>query len=200
MGRIVVTMSVSLDGVMQGLGGPDDERGGFAHGGWGPGYMDEVMMSVMQRGMAACRALLFGRRTYEHFAGFWPHQTDGNPFTAKLDATPKYVVSTTLAGPLPWQNSTVVDGTDAEKAAAGLKAEVDGDIVVLGSGVLARALAAAGLVDRYVLSIHPLVLGSGTRLFAARGAFARLRLVESVPTTTGVIVATYDVPGAPAAV
>ncbi|MEZ0064307.1 dihydrofolate reductase [Streptacidiphilus sp. MAP12-20] len=191
MAAIVVTESVTLDGVMQGLGRPDeDTRGGFRHGGWGPAYLDQVTMEVMGRGMAGTGAMLFGRRTYLDFHAAWADRTDGNPFTAKLNDTPKYVASRTLADPLPWQNSTLLSG-DVTQAVALLKKELDQDVVVLGSGELVRSLAAAGLVDRYVLSIHPLVLGSGQRLFPDAGPLARLRLVESVPTTTGVIIATY---------
>ncbi|MCF3130191.1 dihydrofolate reductase family protein [Streptomyces olivochromogenes] len=192
MARITVTESVTLDGVMQGLGRPDeDNRDGFRHGGWGPAYMDAVMMEVMGRGMAATGAMLFGRRTYLDFFGAWADRTDGNPFTQKLNGAVKYVASRSLAEPLPWQNSTLLSG-DAGETVAALKKELDEDLVVLGSGELVRSLAAAGLVDRYVLSIHPLVLGSGRRLFADSAPLARFRLVESVSTGTGVVIATYE--------
>ncbi len=193
MGKLVVTESVTLDGVVQGLGRPDeDTRGGFRHGGWGAPYPDQVMMEVMGRGMAGTGALLFGRRTYLDFFAVWAGRTDGNPFSAKLDNTPKYVASRTLAQPLPWQNSTLLDG-DVPQAVAVLKKELEQDIVVLGSGELARSVAADGLVDRYVLSVHPLVLGAGRRLFPDSGPLTRLRLVDSVPTGTGVLIATYEV-------
>nr|WP_062330138.1 dihydrofolate reductase family protein [Herbidospora sakaeratensis] len=188
MGKIVVTESVTLDGVMQAPGRADeDTRGGFRHGGWAGPYADPVMMRVMGAGMAATGAILFGRRTYEDFFAVWHGRTDGNPFTAKLDATPKYVVSRTLSR-LVWPNSTLLTG----EGVAELKKDVDGDIVVLGSGELVRALLARGLVDRMVLSVHPLVLGSGRRLCPDDGPPAAFRLVESVPTGTGVIIATYE--------
>lgn len=193
MAKIVVTESVTLDGVMQGLGRPDeDTRDGFHQGGWGQKYQDAVMMEVMGKGMAEVGALLFGRRTYEDFFHAWAGRTDGNPFTDVLDNTPKYVASTTLSEPLAWKNSALL-GKDVPAAVAELKANLDEVLVVLGSGELARSLADHGLVDEYVLSIHPLVLGQGRRLFPAEGPRRELRLVDSVPTTTGVMIATYEV-------
>jgi dihydrofolate reductase len=192
MRTITAIESVTLDGVMQAPGGADeDTRGDFAHGGWARPYMDHVMGEAMGAGMAAGGPLLFGRRTYEQFASFWPHQTDGNPFTPVLDAAEKYVASTTLpAGHrFAWQHSTLLGG-DVPAAVAALKAGDGADLTVLGSGVLVRALLERGLVDELVLMIHPLVLGSGTRLFPDRGRAYDLRLVSCVPTTTGVIIAT----------
>jgi dihydrofolate reductase len=190
MRKVVVFTSVTLDGVMQAPGRPDeDRRGGFSHGGWALPYNDPVMGRVMAEGMADSGSLVLGRRTYEDFHGFWPKQTD-NPFTEVLDNTLKYVASTTLAEPLPWQNSRLLDG-DAAEAVARLKQEPGQDLVVLGSGELVRALRRRDLVDQYQLLIHPLVLGSGRRLFPDGGATAALELVDSVPTTTGVIIATY---------
>jgi dihydrofolate reductase len=187
MRRITVTNHVTLDGVMQSPAHPDeDRRGGFEHGGWSVPYADEVMMGVMAEGMARAPDLLLGRRTYEHFAAFWPHQTDDNPFTPVLNAAHKHVVSTTLREPLPWVNSTVVSGADA---VAELKRRPGKDLVILGSGELVRSLMARALIDELVLTIHPLVLGCGRRLFD--GAPAKLRLVDSRTTTTGVIIATY---------
>jgi dihydrofolate reductase len=139
--------------------------------------------------MARDGALLFGRRTYEDFAGFWPRQAD-NPFTPVLEARTKYVVSRTLAEPLPWANSTLLRG-DAAEAVAELKAGTDPDVVVMGSGELVRALAAHGLVDEYLLLVHPLVPGAGRRLFPDHAPRQDLRLVDSVTTTTGVTVATF---------
>jgi len=190
MRKVVVFTSVTLDGVMQAPGRPDeDRRGGFSHGGWALPYNDPVMGRVMAEGMADSGPLLLGRRTYEDFHGFWPKQTD-NPFTEVLDNTLKYVASTTLAEPLPWQSSRLLDG-DAAEAVARLKQEPGKDLVVLGSGELVQALRRRDLVDRYQLLIHPLVLGSGRRLFPDGGWTAALELVDSVPTTTGVIIATY---------
>lgn len=190
MSRIVVVNSLSLDGVMQAPGRPDeDTREGFEHGGWAIPYQDEVVARVMGERMAEPGPLLLGRRTYEDFFSYWPHQTD-NPFTDVLNSVPKYVVSTTLTEPLPWANSTLLDG-DAVEAVTALKQESPKDIGVLGSGQLLQTLMRNGLVDEYVLSIHPLVLGSGRRMFADDGRRARLRLVDAIPTTTGVVIATY---------
>ena len=190
MPTLTVIENLSLDGVMQAPGRPDeDERDGFAHGGWAIPYNDEVLGRKMGEHMARPGALLFGRRTYEDFAGFWPRQAD-NPFTPVLEARTKYVVSSTLAEPLPWANSTLLRG-DAAQAVAGLKERTDEDLVVLGSGQLVRTLAAEDLVDEYLLLVHPLVLGSGRRLFPDGGPRQDLRLVDSVTTTTGVTVATF---------
>jgi dihydrofolate reductase len=190
MGRIVVANSLSLDGVMQAPGRPDeDTRDGFEHGGWAIPYQDEVVARVMGERMAEPGPLLLGRRTYEDFFSYWPHQTD-NPFTDVLNSLPKYVVSTTLTEPLPWANSTLLDG-DAVKAVTALKRESSQDIGVLGSGQLLQTLMRHGLVDEYVLSIHPLVLGSGRRMFTDDGRRTRLRLVDAIPTTTGVVIANY---------
>ena len=189
MGNLVAINHVTLDGVMQAPGRPDeDERGGFAHGGWAIPNNDEVMFEAMGRAMAASGALLLGRRTYEAFYDFWPKQT-ANPYTEALNRAQKHVVSSTLDEPLPWENSTLIGG-DVAGAVARLK---DGrDITVLGSGELLRSLMPHGLVDRYVLMIHPLVLGSGIRLFPADGTPASFALSDSVTTTKGVVIATYD--------
>jgi dihydrofolate reductase len=192
MSKVTVVNHLTLDGVMQAPSGADeDRRGGFRHGGWAVPYRDEVMGRVMGEHMAAASggALLFGRRTYEHMASFWPHQTDGNPFTEVLNARQKYVASNTLSEPLGWQNSTLLSG-DAVTAVPGLET----DLAVLGSGRLVQSLLAADLVDELLLTIHPVVLGSGQRLFPDGGAPATLRLVDTTTTTTGVIIATYRRP------
>jgi dihydrofolate reductase len=189
MSRIVVVNNLSLDGVMQAPGRPDEDvRGGFAHGGWAAPYFDAVMGEAMGKRMAVGGALLLGRRTYEDFASYWPKQTD-NPFTPVLNERRKYVASTTLSEPLPWSNSTLLEG-DVVRAVAELK-EGDEDLGILGSGELIQSLMRHDLIDEYVLSIHPLVLGSGRRLFADDGAMAKLRLVDATTTTTGVVIATY---------
>lgn len=192
MGTLTAVVHLTMDGVMQAPGRPDeDTRDGFSHGGWATSYNDQVMGEVMGRAMAAGLtggALLLGRRTYEDFASFWPRQTD-NPFTPVLTAMTKYVASHTLRDPLPWNNSTVVTG-DAARTVSELK-QKDKDLVVLGSGELVRTLLRHDLVDEYVLTIHPLVLGSGRRLFDGDGQTAKLRLVDSVTTTTGVLIGTY---------
>jgi dihydrofolate reductase len=145
----------------------------------------------MAEGMADGGPLLFGRRTYEDFYGFWPDQQD-NPFTDVLNAVQKYVASTALEEPLPWANSTLLD-RDAVHAVAELKQQPGKELSVLGSGELVRSLLRHELVDRFVLMIHPLILGTGTRLFPDRGASAALQLVESVSTTTGVVIGTYEI-------
>jgi dihydrofolate reductase len=186
-----VFTSLTLDGVMQAPGRPDeDRRGGFEHGGWAQPYNDPVMASVAAEGMANGGALLLGRRTYEDFFSFWPNQTD-NPFTAVLDNTQKYVASRTLQEPLPWRNSTLLEG-DAAEAVARLKQQPGKDMVVLGSGELVQSLLRRDLVDQFMLLIHPLVLGSGRRLFGDGGAPAALRLADTKTTTTGVVIATYQ--------
>jgi dihydrofolate reductase len=191
MRKIVVFTSLSLDGVMQAPGRPDeDRRGGFERGGWALPYNDPVMAQVAAEGMAQEGSLLFGRRTYEDFFSFWPHQRD-NPFTEVLDNTRKYVASTTLDEPLPWRNSVLLKG-DAAEAVAELKRQPGEDLTVLGSGELVQSLRRRDLVDEYMLLIHPLVLGSGRRLFPDGGPPATLRLADTVTTTTGVVIATYQ--------
>jgi dihydrofolate reductase len=192
MGKLMVVNGLSLDGVMQApaLAG-EDQRDGFEHGGWAVPYNDEVMGRAMSERMAShSGGLLLGRRTYEGLYGYWPHQTDGNPYTEVLNRVQKYVASRTLTEPLPWQNSTLLKG-DAADAVAELKARGE-DLTVLGSGDLLQSLMRRGLVDQYLLSIHPLVLGSGRRMFAGGATFGALRLVDSITTTTGVIMATYE--------
>jgi dihydrofolate reductase len=151
--------------------------------------LDGVMGRVMGERMAQGSDLLLGRRTFEDFAGFWPNQTD-NPFTEVLDHARKYVASTTLHEPLPWQNSTLLEG-DAAEAVVELKQQPGKDLVLLGSGELARSLMRLDLVDEYVLLIHPLVLGSGRRLFDV-AELSALRLLDTVTTTTGVVIGTYE--------
>ena len=191
MRKITVFNSVSLDGVMQAPGRPDeDRRGGFTHGGWAVGYADPVMASFAGEGMARDGGLLFGRRTYEDFYSVWPNRPD-NPFTDVLNRRQKYVASRTLVEPLPWRNSTLLQG-DAVDAVARLKQESDGDLLILGSGELIRSLIPRKLIDQFILLIHPLLLGSGRRLFADDGHLQALKLVDSKPTSTGVLIATYQ--------
>jgi dihydrofolate reductase len=186
--RIVAFESVTLDGVMQAPGRPDeDRRGGFEHGGWAAPYADPMMWEHMSSGGSG--ALLFGRRTYEDFFSVWPNQPD-NPFTPVLNATPKHVASRTLEEPLPWENSHLLEG-DAVDAVAGLRQLPGGDVVVLGSGELVRTLLPHGLIDEFVLLLHPLVLGTGRRLFDEGVPATAFELVESKTTKTGVVMATY---------
>jgi len=192
MRTLSVTMSMTLDGVVQGLGRPDeDTRGGFRHGGWGPRYTDDVMLREMGKGMSAPGDMLFGRRTWQDFIGAWADADDGNPFTTHLNATRKYVVSTTLEDADAWQNSVLLSG-DAARTVAELKASDGPDVAVVGSASLVRTLQSAGLVDRYVLLIHPLVLGEGARLFDESSPLTEFTLTSSVVTGTGVIIASYD--------
>jgi dihydrofolate reductase len=191
MSRIIVVENVSLDGVMQAPGRPDeDRRGDFQHGGWAGRYNDAVKGKAMAEGMTAASVLLFGRRTYEDFFRVWPQRKD-NPYTDVLNRTQKFVASRTLREPLPWQNSTLLPGEAAESVPK-LKQELREDLVVLGSGDLAGSLLQQGLVDELVLLVHPLILGSGRRLFPGQSAFSTLRLAKSITTTTGVIIATYQ--------
>jgi len=189
---LVVTNHVTLDGVMQAPAGADeDPRGGFEHGGWAAANADEVMAKAMGEGMARGGALLFGRRTYEKMAAFWPHQPADNPYAKVINGRDKYVASRTLEEPLAWANATLLEG-DAADAVATLKEQAGGSLSVLGSGDLLQSLVRRDLVDRWVLLIHPLVLGTGLRLFPDGGAPARMRLTDSITTTTGVVIATYE--------
>lgn len=191
MSKIVVFESLTLDGVMQAPGRADeDRRGGFEHGGWALPYSDPAVGKAAGESMATTRALLFGRRTYEDFYAVWPNRTD-NPFTEVLNNTPKYVASTTLHHPLPWINSTLLKG-DAADSVARLKEDPENDLVILGSGELVKSLMRRNLIDQYILLIHPLILGSGRRLFTDGGSSANLKLVDSKTTTTGVLIATYQ--------
>ncbi len=188
MGELTAVESLTLDGVMQAPGRPDeDERGSFDQGGWAVPYADEVMGRAMGERMGGGGAIVLGRRTYEDLFGYWPKQTD-NPYTETLNRTRKYVASKTLEEPLPWENSTLLEG-DATDAIAKLKGEAE-HLTVLGSGELVGQLMRRGLIDEFLLLIHPLVLGSGRRLFPD-GAFAQLELADSLTTTTGVVIATY---------
>ena len=190
MSRIVVFMSVTLDGVMQAPGRPDeDRRGGFTHGGWAASYADEVSGRLAGEDLSQTGSLLFGRRTYEDLLGHWNEA--GGRFRDMLNEAPKHVVSTTLEEPLPWPNSSLIRGGVVE-AVRGLRERDGEDVLVMGSGQLLRTLLPAGLVDRFVLLIHPLVLGEGRRLFDEGGPGVTLELVATKTTTTGVIIATYE--------
>jgi dihydrofolate reductase len=192
MRSITVTMWVSLDGVVQGLGRPDeDTRGGFTHGGWGQRYNDEVMDREMAKAMAKPGDMLFGRRTWQDFITAWGRRTDGNPITTQMNAATKYVVSRTLADADAWQNSILLRG-DAAETVADLKAQPGSDLSIIGSASLVRSLHAAGLIDRYTLLIHPLTLGTGARLFEGPAPLTEFHLTETVTTTKDVIIAYYS--------
>lgn len=191
MGEVVVIEQLTLDGVMQGPGGPDeDRRDGFEYGGWETAGDDPVIPQVMAARLGDPWALLLGRVTYQIFAGYWPRQPYDNPFAEPFNRAAKFVASTTLAEPLSWRNSTLLKG-DAADAVAGLKGGLDENLVVFGSGVLVRSLMRRDLIDELVLLVHPLVLGEGRRLFTEDVPPARYRLAGSATTGTGVIIATY---------
>ena len=191
MRSITATMWISLDGVAQGLARPDeDTRGGFTRGGWGPQYGDDVLGQEMAEAMAKPGDMLLGRRTWQDFITVWGRQTDGNPFTTRMNATTKYVVSRTLRDADAWENSVLLRG-DAAGAVAELKAQPGDDLGIIGSVSLVRSLHAAGLIDRYTLVICPLTLGSGARLFDGPAPLTEFELTSSVTTTKGVIIANY---------
>lgn len=191
MGKLVLFQNVTLDGVMQAPGRPDEDlRGNFPYGGWAIPYSDPEMGRAAGESMATTGGLLFGRRTYEDFYNVWPNQKD-NPFTEVLNNTPKYVASRTLQEPLPWMNSILLKGSVPDEVAS-IKNQMEKDVVVLGSGELVQTLMEHNLIDIYILMIHPLVLGIGTHLFRDGVTYSRLRLVDSRPTTTGVTIATYQ--------
>jgi dihydrofolate reductase len=188
MSKVIVFTNLTLDGVMQAPARPDeDRRGGFEYGGWAAPY---AAMTQAGESMPTIGALLLGRRTYEDFYAVWPKRKD-SPFSAILDNMQKYAASTTLSEPLPWINSTLLKG-DAAETVARLKQESGTDLVIMGSGELVQSLMRANLIDEYVLLIHPLVLGSGRRLFPEGTAFAPLRLVGAKTTNNGVVIATYQ--------
>jgi dihydrofolate reductase len=190
MSKLVVAEFLSLDGVMQAPGGQnEDTEGGFRYGGWQMGYNDDVSGERIAGSMAQTGAFLLGRKTYEIFAAYWPTQSDDNPFAKVLNGLPKYVASTTLSEPLTWQRSTLLQG-DVAKAVAELKQGEGGNIVVLGSGGLVQTLYENDLVDEYALMIIPIVLGGGKRLFRDLPK-KPLKLVDSVTTSTGVLMTTY---------
>lgn len=189
MTRIVAFEHLTLDGVMQAPGRPDEDcREGFQHGGWGTAYADPVLMQTVGESMGRTGALLLGRRTYEDFYKVWPNRKD-SPFSAVLDNSLKYVASRTLREPLPWVNSHLLAG-DAETQVARLREQPGKDIVILGSGVLVQSLLRHGLIDELMLTINPLVVGGGRRLFP-EGAAVTLDLIDSRTTTKGVVVARY---------
>ena len=188
MRKIIVFTNLTLDGVMQAPGRPDeDRRGGFQYGGWATPF---AAMSMAGGSLSDTGPMLFGRRTYENFYAYWPNQTD-NPYTEVLNNAPKYVASTTLKEPLPWSNSTLLKG-DVPEALAELKAQPGKNFLVMGSGELVQTLMEHNLVDEYVLLIHPLVIGTGRRLFKGGSPYSALRLVDTKNTHNGVVIATYQ--------
>jgi dihydrofolate reductase len=194
MGRIVVMNHVTLDGVMQGPGRPDeDTRDGFTQGGWAqrsdtPGDAAGQAMGDRMAAGGGLAGWLFGRRTYEDLLGYWNQQPDSD-FGPMLNAAPKYVASTTLTEPLPWPASTLLHG-DVGDAVRELKAGVDGVLAIMGSGQLVGSLLEADLIDELLLMVHPLVLGSGHRLFPDEAELA-LRLV-GLSAAGDLVLATYE--------
>jgi len=191
MSKLIVFNSLTLDGVMQAPARPDEDvRGDFPYGGWATPYSDPEMGRAAAESGATAGGLLLGRRTYEDFYQIWPNRTD-NPYTEVLNNSQKYVASRTLKEPLPWMNSTLLKGNVPEAVAA-LKAQQDKDLVILGSGELIQTLMQHQLIDQYVLLIHPLILGTGQRLFREGSAYSTLRLVDTKTTPKGVVIATYQ--------
>jgi dihydrofolate reductase len=194
--RLTVTTFLTLDGVMQSPGAPDEDGTGFGYGGWTVPYADEDFGAFMSGCFANADAFLLGRKTYEIFARHWPRVTDpDHPIAVPLNSLPKHVVSTTLTAP-GWRNTTVLTG-DLVAGVGGLKAQPGNEIQVHGSGELARALIAHGLVDELRLLIFPVILGVGSRLFPRQPVAAAMQLADSTTTSKGVTILTLR-PSGPA--
>lgn len=191
MRKVIANEWMTLDGVVQASYADEDVTGGFEHGGWHARYFDELSMNWVVENVRGAGGYLLGRGTYQVFAAHWPTAREDQQVLAEpLNTQPKYVVSTTLAEPLDWQNSRLLGG-DVGAAVRALKAEVGRDLHVIGSPGLVQSLLAMGLVDELRLMIDPLGVGGGKRLFRDDGALRPLRLADSTVTTTGAIVATY---------
>jgi dihydrofolate reductase len=191
MRKLVVTTFMTLDGVMQAPGGPDEDRdGGFEYGGWSVGYWDERMGELALEIHLAAGAVLFGRRSYEILGGYWPKVGDDDPMAAKLNAVPKYVASRTQVA-LEWRNSTLLEG-DVADAVSRLKAEDGEYVLVIGSSGLIQTLLGHDLVDTFKVWTFPVVVGEGKRLFGDGATPAGLALTDIQTSTTGVTVATYE--------
>ena len=192
MRKLIINEFLSLDGVMQAPGAPDEDRdGGFEHGGWQLDYFDDMFGEAVVNGFAETGGFVFGRKTYETFAAYWPTAPKEEQEVAKpLNALPKYVASRTLKDPLEWENATVLGG-DVAAEVRKLKEQPGKDLAVIGSGELVQTLIENDLVNEYRLMIHPLVLGGGKKLFRDGNPKRALSLVDSKTTTTGVLIATY---------
>jgi dihydrofolate reductase len=193
--KIVVSEFMSLDGVIQAPGGPEEDTdGGFAHGGWSIPFFDPAVMGPkIGEGMATTEALLFGRRTWRVMADAWPGRA-GDPFADQMNAIPKYVVSGSLTdADIDWNGTSLIPAAGAMDAIGELRARPGGDLQVMGSASLARSLVSAGLVDELKIMIEPVVLGGGKRLFPEDGAARKLELLSHTLTATGVQVCTYRV-------
>jgi len=185
MGELIVQMFVTLDGVIQAPGGPEeDEEGAFPHGGWQFPLTDEASFVDIAEGLDRMDALLIGRKTYDIFAGYWPTQSDENPFAGKMNGVPKYVASRTLKK-VDWNNSHLIED-DLARAVKKIKAEHEA-VTVIGSADLVQSLHRAGLIDQYVLFVYPVVLGAGKRLFPPGADPTRFKLVESRPLPGGAV-------------
>ena len=192
MRKLIVSTFLTLDGVMQAPGGPEeDQSGGFAHGGWSVNYWDQRMGEVMGEAMSTGFDLLLGRKTYDIFAAFWPHADD--PGARPLNDATKYVASRSQPT-LEWSRSVLLEG-DAADAVAALKQEDGPELQVHGSGDLIQTLVRHSLVDEFRLWVFPVVIGSGKRLFAEGAIPAGLRLADSTVSTTGVVIGTYEPAG-----
>jgi dihydrofolate reductase len=195
MGELVVDMFVTLDGVLQGPGEPDEDReGGFGHGGWQAPYLDDESGALIGEHIAAMDALLLGRKTYEIFAAYWPQAPDDYPIAAKLNAVPKYVASRTL-DTVGWANSQLLEG-DVAEAVAKVKGDHD-QVHVIGSGDLTQTLLRHDLVDRINLWLYPVVLGTGKRLFPEGATPAAWRLAGSSTFPSGGVLLVYELAGKP---
>jgi dihydrofolate reductase len=192
MSKIVAIEHLTLDGVMQGPARPDeDRRDGFEQGGWSQAAYDPAMQQVIGARMGSSWSLLTGRITYVDLHKVWTNRPP-NPFTDALNAVEKFVASTTLTEPLPWQNSTLLK-PDIPNAIKELKQRHEKTLVIFGSGVLIQSLMQHNLIDEFVLQIHPLVLGRGRRLFPPDGSSIKLNLVKSITTATGIVIGTWTV-------
>src|SRR5262245_15959222 len=196
MGKLIVTEFVTLDGVAQGPGMPDEDReDGFTHGGWQAPFSDEQVGSVVFEQARSMDALLLGRRTYKIFAAYWPTGPEESPFTELLNRVPKYVASRTLVDPLDWQRSTLL--ADSIPGSVNSLKEGHDEVQVIGSLNLVQSLLRYGLVDRLNLWLYPLLLGSGKQVFAEGTVPTRLRLTESVTSNDGIVHLTYEPVGVP---
>lgn len=197
MAKVTLTQFLTLDGIVQAPGAPDEDReGGFEHGGWLVPYADEDMGRFVAEGFRSADAFLLGRRTYQIFAAYWPRVTDpDDPVASRLNALPKYVASRTLDS-VGWHNSTLLEG-DAVREVAALKERLEGELQIHGSGNLARSLMAHGLVDEYRLLTYPVILGGGKRLFDDGAVPTALERTGGRTTSTGVAIGTYRAAGRP---
>ncbi|GAA4667426.1 MULTISPECIES: dihydrofolate reductase family protein [Amycolatopsis] len=196
MGKLIVAEFMTLDGVAQSGGQPDEDTdGGFRYGGWHAPFLDLEASKVMLEGAQSMDALLLGRRTYDVFAAFWPNAPEEMPFTAVLNDVPKYVATRTLTEPLSWQGSTVL-GQPLEESVAALKDRYE-EVHVIGSLNLVQSLLRFGLVDRLDLWVDPIVLGTGKKVFGEGVPPTALRLVESVSYPNGVLHLAYETAGEP---